>query len=153
MILIDVNVLVNAARTDGHRYEEFRTWFLDLQTRGEPFAVSDHILASVVRITTNRRIFDVPSTVDAALDYCRVIREAPSCRVVAAQAEFWSELSRLVVESGAKGPMVTDAEIAALAVESGCTLATADRDFARFPGLRWFHPLEDQSITMNPRRT
>lgn len=152
MILLDVNVLVNASRTDGDRHEEFRSWFLGLQTRGEPFAVSDHILVSVVRITTNRRIFEVPSTVDAALEYCRVIREAPSCRVVAAQKGFWRELSRLVLESGAKGPMVTDAEIAAIALEHGCTLATADRDFARFPGLRWFHPLEDMSITMNPRR-
>ena len=54
----------------------------------------------------------------------------------------WSVFARLVNETGARGKLVADAYLAALAIENGCTLATCDGDFARFPTLRWTHPLQ-----------
>jgi hypothetical protein len=50
-------------------------------------------------------------------------------------------LEKLVVETGATGPLVSDAVLAALAMENGAVLASTDRDFARFPGVRWVNPL------------
>ena len=58
-------------------------------------------------------------------------------------ARHWAIYEQLCVAAGAKGNLVSDAFIAALAIESGCELITTDRDFARFPGLRWRHPLAE----------
>ena len=152
MILCDVNVLVHAARHDSAEHEAFSDW-LESVRASEVLAVTDHVLASVVRVTTHARVFPNPGTLEEALAFCRALRSSPRCRVLTPSAGYWSVFERLIVEGRVRGPMVTDAEIAAIAMESGCTLATADRDFARFPGLRWFHPLEDKAITMNPRRS
>ena len=66
----------------------------------------------------------------------------PSVRVLVPGDDHWPILRRMVVEGQASGPLVSDAEIAALTIEYGGVLYTADRDFARFPGLQWKNPLE-----------
>jgi len=55
--------------------------------------------------------------------------------------DHWLLLRRMIVEGQASGPLVSDAQLAALTIEYGGVLPTTDRDFARFPGLRWKHPL------------
>jgi predicted nucleic acid-binding protein len=52
-------------------------------------------------------------------------------------------LEKLIIDHGATGPLVTDAVLAALAIENGALLASTDQDFRRFPTLRWMNPLEN----------
>jgi uncharacterized protein len=141
VILPDVNVLVYAHRRDVVDHERYRAWLSEVILDDEPFAVSELVLSSVVRILTNRRIFRAPSTIDEALTFADYLLAQPNCTPIRPGPRHWMIFTRLCRESGAGGPLVPDAYLAALAIEHGCEWVTCDRDFARFKGLRWRHPL------------
>jgi toxin-antitoxin system PIN domain toxin len=141
VILPDVNVLVYAHRRDVVDHERYRAWLSEAILHDQPYAISELVLSSVVRILTNRRVFRVPSTTDEALSFAEYLLAQPNCTPVRPGARHWTIFTRLCRESGAQGPLVPDAYFAALAIEHGCEWITADRDFARFKGLRWRHPL------------
>jgi uncharacterized protein len=141
MMLADTNVLVYAFDPDAERHEEYRAWLESVVNDPVPYAVSDFALTGMFRIVTNRRIYSKPATTSQALEFAELIREQPQAMVVAPGARFWSIFSELCDKVGARGKLVPDAYLAALAIENACELVTADRDFARFPGLRWRHPL------------
>ena len=103
--------------------------------------MSDLVLASFIRVLTNPRAFNVPTTLDDAVLAAERLRDRPNCVPVSPGSMHWSIFMRLCQEAGAKGNLVTDAYLAALAIESGSEWITTDRDFSRFPGLRWRHPL------------
>jgi len=77
----------------------------------------------------------------SALAFANAFRSEPNALAIAPGPRHWEIFQRLCLDGGARGNLVPDAWLAALAIESGCELVTADRDFARFPGLRWMHPL------------
>jgi toxin-antitoxin system PIN domain toxin len=141
MMLMDTNVLVNAHRRDAERHEEYRTWLLDVVNGPESYAVSDFALTGMMRIVTNPRIYKTPATPGEALSFAELIREQPQAVVVAPGARFWSVFTELCDKVGARAKLVPDTYLAALAMENACEFVTDDRDFARFPGLRWRHPL------------
>jgi toxin-antitoxin system PIN domain toxin len=141
MILPDVNVLVYAYKTGVPEHEWYRDWLADALHGPEPVALSDLVLAGVVRVVTHPRVFDIPSPATDALQYVRRLREAPTAVVLGPGQRHWSIFIDLVASSGARGNLVPDAFHAALAIEHGCEWITTDRGFARFPGLRWRHPL------------
>jgi toxin-antitoxin system PIN domain toxin len=89
---------------------------------------------------TNPRIFPDPDSVADAFEFTAALRSEPNATIVAPGPRHWDIFTRLCLESGARGNLVTDAYLAALAIEWGCEWITTDRDFARFPGLRWRHP-------------
>jgi uncharacterized protein len=141
VILIDVNVLVYAKRLDAVDHEKFEAW-LDQTYRIEAIiGYSDLVLSSVVRVLTHPQIFREPTPLDEALEYVGNIREHPASTTVVAGARHWDLFTRLCRSAGAKGNLITDAYLAALAMETGAEWITADRDYARFTGLRWRHPL------------
>ncbi len=140
MILIDVNVLVYAKRLDSPNHAKYRSWLEEIVQSGSIVGVSDIILSGVVRILTHPRIFSVPTEIDEALEYVDRLREHSGCVPVLPGERHWGIFMRLCKLSGAKGNIVSDAYLAALAIESGAEWITADRDYARFPGLRWRHP-------------
>lgn len=140
MRLADVNVLVYAAREDTAHHQASRAW-LDAEIAApEPFAFSEMVLSSVIRILTNPRIARTPSPLEEALGYCDAIRSQPGGMRVLPGERHWGIFSDLCRGAAAKGNIVPDAYLAALAIEHGCELVTTDRDFARFPGLRWRTP-------------
>ena len=141
MILTDVNVLVYAHRRDVPQHEAFRQWLEEVVNGEASWAVSEHVLAGFLRVVTHPRVFDPPSSADEALAFCEELRGAPNAVPVAPGRRHWSIFTRLCQQAGAKGNLVPDAYLAALAIESGCEWITTDRDFSRFPGLRWRHPL------------
>lgn len=142
MILTDANVLIYAFRRDADRHDEFRVW-LEKMIADEPvFGVSELVLSAVVRVTTHPRIFARPSTVGEALAFAQFLLEQPNAVSVAPGRRHWNIFATLCRGTEARGNLVRDAYLAALAIESGAEWITADRDFARFPGLRWRHPLE-----------
>ena len=141
VILIDVNILVYAKRLDSFNHLKFRAW-LEQTLRSEPLVgISELVLSSVVRILTHAQIFREPTQLDEALEYVSKLREQPACVPVAPGERHWEIFTRLCKMTGAKGNLVSDAYFAALAIEAGAEWITADRDYARFPGLRWRHPL------------
>ena len=141
MILIDVNVLVYAKRQDSPDHTKFRTWLEETILSDSLFGMSELVLSSVFRILTHPRIFRKPTQLDEALEYVRTLHEQPGCVLVSPGEHHWGIFSRLCKAVEAKGNLVSDAYFAALAIESGAEWITADRDYSRFPGLRWRHPL------------
>jgi len=142
VILCDVNVLVYAFRTDAHRHTEYRAWLKERVFGEENFGVADLVLSGLVRITTNPRAFRPPSRPEVALSFADAIRSRPNAVPIAPGARHWDIFRRLCEQAKARGNLIPDAFFAALAIESGCEWITTDRDYARFPGLRWRHPLE-----------
>lgn len=140
MILADVNVLIYAFRPDFGQHAICKSW-LDRVIEGDAqFGVSPLVLSAVVRVTTNPRSFRDPSSIEDAVGFCDDLLTQPHCNVVEPEARHWGILKKLCVNTGTRGPRVSDAWYAALAIEHGCTWITYDRDYARFPGLEWREP-------------
>jgi uncharacterized protein len=142
VILCDVNVLLYAFRADSARHEDYRAWLIERLTGRENVGVSDLVLGAVVRIATHPRIYRHPSRPAEAFAFAQAVRSRPNAVPVAPGPRHWAVFRDLCERSGAKGNLVPDAYFAAMAIESSCEWITTDRDYARFPGLRWRHPLE-----------
>jgi uncharacterized protein len=136
-----VNILVYAFREGAPEHERHRAWLDALVRSDEAYAVSDQVLSGFLRIATHPRIFHPPAPIDAAVAFAEAFRGQPNAVQVAPGPRHWQIFARLCRECGVRGNLVPDAWLAALAIESGCEFVTTDRDFARFPGLRWRHPL------------
>jgi toxin-antitoxin system PIN domain toxin len=141
MLLLDVNVLVYAHRQDLTGHPLYRTWLERLVGSDAAFGMADLVLSGFLRIVTNPRIFASPDPIEVAIGFVEGLRALPNCVLVAPGPRHWSIFCRICREAGAKGNLVPDAFLAALAIESGSEWITADRGFSRFPGLRWRHPL------------
>lgn len=139
MQLPDVNVLIHAHREDAPEHEQYAAWLPTLTASDEPVALSYVVLAGFLRIVTNPRIFDPATPMETALAFCQRLVEWPRASLIMPGSRHWDLVAGLC--RSIKGPRVTDAYIAALAIEHGCELITTDSDFARFTGLRWRHPL------------
>jgi toxin-antitoxin system PIN domain toxin len=142
MILPDANVLIYAFRKDVPQHAACRQWLASTIEGDARFGLSPAVLNAVIRITTNLHIFKTPSTLDDAFGFCEDLLGQPHCQVVEPGDRHWEIFRRLCIETDTRGPRVTDAWLAALAIEWGCEWITFDRDFARFPGLKWQTPAE-----------
>lgn len=140
MILTDVNVLLYAFRRDSAEHERYRDWLENLVNGPEAYGMAPQVLSSVVRISTHPKIYRHPSSLEEALGFCRVVMCQPQATLVTPQERHWSLFESLCEVADARGNLVQDAWFAALAMEWGCEWVTVDRDFARFPGLRWRLP-------------
>lgn len=141
MILPDVNVLIYAFRQDAPQHRMCLTWLQAVVDGDTAFGLSPLALAAVVRITTNRRSDFQASTLEEAFRFCDYLLGQPHCEIVEPGPRHWAVFARLCTATNTRGPIVTDAWYAALAIEHGCEWITLDRDFARFPGLKWSAPV------------
>jgi len=142
MLLIDVNVLVYAHRVETARHADFHRWLVDLLESDQAYGISDLVLSGFLRIATHPRVFDPPTPLPRAIEFVEQIRDQPHSVVIDPGPRHWEIFVKLCRDAGAKGNLIPDAYHAALAIESGSEWITTDRDYARFPGLRWRHPLE-----------
>lgn len=142
MQLHDVNVLVYAHRSDAGDHSRYRTWLERALVTEPVFGVSEMVLGGFVRIVTHPRIFRDPTPLGNALAFATALRDHPHAIPVVPGQQHWEIFCRLCGTAGAKGNLVADAYLAALAIESGAEWITTDRDYARFPGLRFRHPLD-----------
>ncbi|MGH7096280.1 MAG: type II toxin-antitoxin system VapC family toxin [Stellaceae bacterium] len=140
MILPDVNVLIYAFRADLPQHAICRPWLASVVLSEARFGLSPAVLSAVVRITTNPRAFVTPSGLDEAFGFCEDLLGQPHCEIVEPGERHWDIFRRLCLATDTRGPRVSDAWFAALAIERGCEWITFDRDYARFPGLRWSVP-------------
>jgi len=141
MRLVDVNVLVYAHRLDAVRHQEYADWLRGLLAGQEPYGVSDLVLSGFLRIVTNPKVFKQPTPMDTGLAFAQLLRTQPNCVPVEPGPRHWDIFTGLCRTAAVKGNLVPDAYLAALAIESGSEWVTTDRDFSRFPGLRWRPPL------------
>ena len=142
MIIVDVNVLVYAARDDVARHDEFRAWLVAALNGHEPVGLSELVLSGAVRVLTNSRVFDPPMPLVDALAFVDALRAQPRAVSLRPGERHWELFTTLCRDGNVRGNLVADAYHAALAIETGAEWITTDRDFARFRALRWRHPLE-----------
>jgi toxin-antitoxin system PIN domain toxin len=141
VILPDVNTLVYAFRRESPEHDTHREWLGSFASGSEELALADHCLAGMVRIVTHPRIFEEPAPTGVALEFVAGLRAMPRARAVAATDATWDLLGSWVADDrGIRGNLVPDAYLAALAVTHGARVASADRGFARFPGLEVVDP-------------
>lgn len=143
MILMDVNVLVYAFRKDVASHDRYRAWVHAVVNEPSAYGVADPVLSGFMRVVTHPKVFNTPSSWSEAVAFADALRHQPNCRRIAPGERHWGIFTDLCRRADARGNLVADAFLAALAIESGCEWITADRDFARFPGLRWRHPFQD----------
>jgi toxin-antitoxin system PIN domain toxin len=141
VLIPDVNVLIYAYRTDAVNHIQYRSWLEHILASESQCGLSDLVLSAVVRIITHPGIWRGPTPLEGALEYVNWLRAHPRCLPVTPGERHWEIFTGLCKVAGAKGNLVSDAYFAALAIESGAEWITIDRDYARFPGLRWRHPL------------
>jgi toxin-antitoxin system PIN domain toxin len=142
MRLVDTNVMIYAHRHDADRHHDYRDWLEAMINGPEPYAVADFAVSGMIRVVTDRRIYrEGSATIEEALAFADTIRNQPHATVVNPGLSFWTIFSGLCQRVEASGKLVPDAYLAALAIEHGCEVVSADKDFRRFPGLRWRHPL------------
>ncbi|WP_088281580.1 type II toxin-antitoxin system VapC family toxin [Kineosporia sp. A_224] len=137
MLVPDVNVLVYAHRPDSPRHEDARAWLARSLSSGEPVGVSELVLSGFLRVVTNHRVFADPSPPEVALTFCTALMQRGTVVPLRPGARHWPIFTGLCAAVGARGNAVPDAYHAALALENSATWVTTDRDFAKFPDLRW----------------
>ena len=141
MILVDANLLLYAEDQLSGQHSQARAWW-DAQLSGaSAVCLCWTVLGAFIRIGTNPRVFDHPLSLDQALSRVQSWMDQPCTRIVTPTGRHWAVFQELLREGQAVANLVTDAHLAALAVEHGCELNSTDSDFSRFPSLRWRNPL------------
>jgi uncharacterized protein len=139
--LPDLNLLIYAVDRQSVSHKPSVTWWNSLLSGNETVALTWSVLLGFVRLTTNPSVFREPLSADDALDYVDRWLAQPITTVIEPTTRHAAVLRDLLGPTGAAGNLVSDAHLAALAIEHGAELCSADRDFGRFRGLRWMNPL------------
>lgn len=140
MKLLDVNILIHAFYRQSPDHRTCRAYVDDLLNGAGSFGFSNLVLSGFLRIVTNTKVFRPAAPLVKAVEFCEVIRAAPNAILLEPGPQHWDLFVDLAKRSKAAGNLIPDAYFAALAMEHGCTWVTMDRDYARFPGLRWESP-------------
>ena len=141
MIVVDVNLLLYAYDGRATPHDQARLWWQSVISGPELIGLPWQTIHGFLRISTDTRISGNQVSMESSLALVEQWMNLPNVRVLTPGENHWSILRRMLLEGQARGPMVTDAQLAALTIEYGGVLYTTDRDFARFPGLRWVNPL------------
>jgi len=143
VILTDINILVYAHRSDSPGHSTYLTWLEELLNSDQAYGYSEFILSGFLRIVSHPRIFNPPSTFSSALDFVETIRTQPNAVQISPGPRHWGIFKGLCESANAKGNLIPDAYLAALAIESGSEWITTDGDYGRFPGLNWRRPFSN----------
>jgi len=141
VILVDANLLIYAHDSASAHHEVARGWLEETLSRPEQVGLAWVVILAFLRVGTNRRLRPNAPSIAEAVGIVAGWLERPTVALVHPGERHWEILRSLLEEGQAPGPLVMDAHLAALAIEHGATLATTDKDFTRFPGLRVFNPL------------
>jgi len=141
VILPDANLLIYAVNRDAPHHRQARLWLEQTLSGHETVGLAWIVVLAFIRITTHPRVFDKPLAVEQALDYVEGWLSQPCVRPVTPGENHWLIMSRLLRASGSAGNLTSDAHLAAIAIEQGGTVHSADHDFKRFNGLESVNPL------------
>jgi toxin-antitoxin system PIN domain toxin len=141
MILVDANLLLYAEDSLSARHAAARAWW-DRQLSGtEPVGLCWPVLTAFIRMPTNPRLHQRPLTLDEACERVQSWLNQPCVRFLHPTEQHWHFFQQALRHGNATGNLVTDAHLAAVALEHNCELCSTDSDFARFPGLKWRNPV------------
>ena len=140
MIVLDANILFYSYSTSSPEHQKARACLENLFSGTEPVGLPWQTLAAFLRISTNPRLPGARPATEAAREVENWLAQ-PNVRILSPSEDHWHTLRRMIFDGQAFGPLVSDAQLAALTIENGAVLYSSDRDFARFPGLRWVNPL------------
>ena len=141
MILVDANLLLYAEDSLSEHHDAARTWW-DIQLSGsEPVGLCWPVLNAFIRIGTNARLHQRPLTLKEATERVQLWFDQPCVRLVHPSDQHWDIFQQMLRSGNAVGNLVSDAHLAALAVEHNCVLQSTDADFSRFRGLKWKNPI------------
>lgn len=139
---VDVNVLVYAHRPEVPHHDRYRSWLEETRRADEPLGLASVVLSGFIRVVTHPRVFREPTPLDVAFSFSDALRTGANVLAADPGPRHWAIFERLCRTGEARGNLVPDAYVAAIAMERGATLCSADRGFARFPELSWIHPLD-----------
>jgi toxin-antitoxin system PIN domain toxin len=142
MIIVDANILLYAYDANSSRHAAARKWLQEVFSTGEPVRLAWVVILAFLRLTTQPAILARPLSLDEAIAIVQEWLNSPNVGIAAPTVRHWEILRTILPAGQAKGRLVTDAHLAALAIEHGAVLYTNDRDFTRFPGLKWSNPLD-----------
>jgi uncharacterized protein len=141
MIIPDVNVLLYAHLETFAEHAKARAWWEKLLNGRTEIGVASSVLFGFIRVATNRKLFDPPMSVEAALSCVEAWLARPNVRFLPTGPRHLEIAFRLLNQLGTAGNLTTDVQLAALAIEYQAEVHTNDLDFGRFPQLRWVNPL------------
>jgi toxin-antitoxin system PIN domain toxin len=141
LILVDANLLLYAYHPRAEQHEAARRWLEAVLNGTDLVRFAWLTLWAFIRIATNPRAFEHPLTASEAADAVASWLAQPSAGILEPGERHWELLQEMMRTGQAAGPLVMDAVLASIALEHGAVLCTTDRDFGRFPGLRWSNPL------------
>ena len=141
MILVDANLLLYAYHERAPEHRAARAWLESTLSGSELVRFPWVTIWAFLRIMTSPRVFERPLSATEATAAVASWLAQPVAAVLEPADRYWQILAQLMRGGQVAGPLVTDAAIAALAIEHGATLHTTDRNFARFDGLKWRDPL------------
>ncbi len=141
MILIDANLLIYAIDQDSPHHKPARKWVEDALSGPTTVGLSWGVILAFLRLTTRPGILKRPMSAETALDFVDEWLSLPAVETVVPGERHWQVFRNLLQAAGTAGNLTSDAHLAALAIERGATVFSADNDFARFPGLRHVNPL------------
>ena len=142
MIVLDANILLYAYDANSEKHAKALAWVEQVLSDGTPVGLPCQTVAAFIRVVTNPRLPGKRFTPEEAAQIVDQWLDQPNVRLLAPSDQHWIIFRQMMIDGQARGPLVSDAQLAALATEYGGILQTTDRDFARFPGLRWSNPLE-----------
>ena len=141
MIVLDANILLYAYDSDSHQHAKARAWVEEVFSGPSPVGVPWQTVSAFLRIVTNAKLIGKRFTAAEAIEIVNQWIDQPNVRLLGPGDHHWDLLRQMIADGQARGPLVTDAQLAAVTVEYGGVLHTTDRDFGRFPGLRWKNPI------------
>lgn len=141
MIVLDANLLLYAYDSASSHHEKARNWIEATFSAAAPVGLPWPTISAFLRIMTNPKLPGERFSISEAVDVVNQWIEQPNIRVLVPGEDHWTLFRQMLIEGQARGPLASDAQLAALTIEYGGVLHTTDRDFARFPGLRWKNPL------------
>lgn len=141
MIVLDANILLYAYDSTSAQHRKARSWVERTFSNGTLVGLPWQTVTAFLRIMTNPRLPGERLTLEEAVQVVDQWLAQPNVRFLGPSDEHWSFFRQMIIEGQAQGALISDAHLAALTLEHGAVLHTTDRDFARFPGLRWLNPL------------
>ena len=152
MIVPDINLLLYACDTDSPFHVKASAWWRKCLSGNEVVGLPSVVVFGFARVGTNPRVFENPMTPVEASRHVRSWLTQPMVQILEPRGDHVEQVLELLEALGTAGNLVTDAQIAALAIEHGAVLHTADTDFLRFPGLRSFNPVTGARSARMPKR-
>jgi len=141
MILVDANLLLYAYHPRAEQHAKSRAWLETALSGPDLVRFAWLTLWAFLRIATHPRVFEYPLSTSEAETAISSWLAQPAAGILEPGERHWDILRGIVDNGQAVGPLVMDAVLAAIALEHGATVCTTDRDFARFPGIKWTNPL------------